>query len=318
MRNSECFSARSLRFSDNSEARTNIEDLETSLNINKILLKDSLQLKKSESDESGQHMITSKLLKNLETENSRIQNSISNMLEDISKANYSLLLAEEKINNSRKRKKEEVAKKNTEMELLKIRSIEKEAEIREAEKELKNLNETLEFLNTEKNPSLYEVLRMQEKMLQVVKDQLLLEESRKRMQYEECLELHEDLKREQLRSKLALPDTLKNLQKIVNKNYCTDNKFFWMFLKDQNFSFNKKSRSLSQSSADFKFSDTVKHISKNKPKVPPLKLSSQNNINSEILEQKLLFQLLSSEISALTSILNQLESYETTLNHKFY
>lgn len=307
-----------------------IGDLELSLEVNKSMFKDIITAKKSNkhpsSDESEAHMlISSKSLEIVNQENSRLQDAINRMTNEICHAETLIQISEERAKQSRQRRKDISHKQSLDFKQLKDTVQKKEEEIRRLEKYSSKIEEILSKSLKQESLSPQEVLAEGKKLIEKVSKQLDNAEATLEIEEKKCREAESEIKKIQKSVKIGPPDISKTTDKILKKRYALNLNYenFWFVGYGNIEDVSDSIRSSASSVQDQIFPDKFEFSSKAKPKIPKLNLQSASNSPSkaqkDIPETKLsrlelAYQIKCEETQSLLRILNDLQAIEYNLS----
>jgi hypothetical protein len=294
------------------ELKISLEDLDTSLLLNKQILKEVLELKKKEQEDTDNGLISFKVLAGINLENERIADSIRRMQIETNEAQDSLQINEQKIAESRKRKKEFSARFKREIMQLREQLLIKEDETRNVEKYSATINEVYKnYLNEELNQP-EKIMKETLKILNNVKKELKFQKILQKNLVKKCKDLEKKAEKFCKKIKVEKPKFLAGTEKILNKNY--DPLISEIIGKnlENSLGFDEEDEENAEVSSVLNSKSPLDlHIHSITTK------SIENQEFIEVFTLELANRLLSEEIINSNRILNELECQEHTLGYNF-
>ena len=291
------------------ECKTSLEDLDTSLYLNKIILQEVLQKKSITEDQTELGMISHKILSGITIDNERINDSIKRMQMEIKEAEINIKKAEDNISQSRKRKKDYLKNFDREMEKIRSELWTKEEQIREVEKYSVVVNEAYQNYLVEESEHPEKILQETFNMMNKANELLKNAENSQKHEVSKCLKLEKKIQYLRKNLKVAEPVYIKTTQGILNKNYFIAPKIADIFAKTQ----------VTYQSEDLDSVDEFGSFSRSDLKIEKIMRNGKASRNKagDLTELEIVHKVISEEIVNMTRVLNELESIDLTLASTF-
>jgi len=305
------------------EIRSIIDDLEQSISVNKSIISDFLYGESSKDcsqETDSTLLIPHKAYEYLQAENKRISEAIARIKSQTQEAEVKIMTANERSNESKKRRKNLISSKNQEMVQLRKQVQEKEQEIQKLELFLSQLDEEMKNFKEEEKADPVIIIEEGQKLIKKVTRQLKQAESQKEIEVKKCRDLEEELN--QFRGKKGKFSS--KTDEILNKTYGLDlNYESYMHCNQKSDDSSETLRSSDSSVEDMQLPDKNEYESKFHPALPKLNLSSmgqsfQQDIKlpsprAEIRRLELAHAIKIEEEVSLNRIINFLQAQVDTL-----
>ena len=289
----------------NLEPKTSLEDLDTSLFLNKIILQEVLQKKPIIEDQTEPGFICHKILSGITLENERINEAIKRMQMEIKEAKINIKKAEDNASQSRKRKKDYLKNFDKEMEIIRSELWTKEEQIREVEKYSVVVNEAYKNYLVEESEHPEKILQETSNMMDKANDMLRTADIAQKREVDKCLKLEKKINHLRKNLKVSEHIHIKTTQGILNKNYFIAPKIADIIAKTQ---VTYQSEDLDSGADDFE------SFSRSELKSDIMRNGKIKMSNAKDLTQiEIVHKIISEEIINMTRVLNELESFDLTL-----
>ncbi|CAG9319836.1 unnamed protein product [Blepharisma stoltei] len=304
------FSALSVDAPNTTEIRVEIEDLEQTIRLNKLILEELLSSLSSSKpskelsyDTEIPQLVSAKIHQAVKTENEILLKASQRIESEIKQGEIAILQAEDQANKCRIRKKESVSRLNDEKAKLRKDIELKEQAVQKLEKYIRQLEVDIEDAHKIMHDDPNQMIKQAKMLITAVEESLKEAKAERDEEIDRCKELEEELYRLQSTIKASPPKATKTVDNIIRE----DN---WLKLNYENYWFenreevyNKEANSSNESENQITDKISVEN------------LDGEDSDEAELIQLEIAYRMKCEEMLSLDRILAHLREQEHTLKN---